>query len=241
MADALLRATGCDAQRRNSKSSAGYNDAEPHLFLQIWPFRIQIWTEGVLVEHRAPVVGRCNVCPVSFKNRLDTTRPFTPLKGVLTCPVPLSRHDNPDRAGEPRLLVHVGAAHAGRPGRAGSPIQSARAGNLEKRAPGPERSHGACRSPPGRQHQAAPVVARGSAEAGRPSPRRLGADGRSRRTGRALAPGGGTSGLAQRPRADSRSAGPLAAGAGLGETRADPPVHSLRTALGSDRPWAVQR
>ena len=52
---------------------------------------------------------------------------------------------------------------------------------------------------------------------------------------------GGTSGLAQRPRADSRSAGPLAAGAGLGETRADPPVHSLRTALGSDRPWAVQR
>ena len=39
-----------------------------------------------------------------------------------------------------------------------------------------------------------------------------------------------------RPRADSRSAGPLAAGAGLGETRADPPVHSLRTALGSDRP-----
>ena len=150
--------------------------------------------------------------------------------------MPLSRHDNPDRAGEPRLLVHVGAAHAGRPGRAGSPIQSARAGNLEKRAPGPERSHGACRSPPGRQHQAAPVVARGSAEAGRPSPRRLGADGRSRRTGRALALGGGTSGLAQRPQADSRSAGPLAAGAGLGETRADPPVHSLRTALAATDP-----
>ena len=30
--------------------------------------------------------------------------------------MPLSRHDNPDRAGEPRLLGHVGAAHAGRPG-----------------------------------------------------------------------------------------------------------------------------
>ena len=36
------------------------------------------------------------------------------------------------------MLVHVGAAHAGRPGRAGSPIQSARAGNLEKRAPRPD-------------------------------------------------------------------------------------------------------
>ena len=74
MADGLLRATGCDAQRRNPKSSAGYNNVEPHLFFQIWPFRIQIWTEGVLVEHPAPVVGRCNVCPVSFKNRMDITR-----------------------------------------------------------------------------------------------------------------------------------------------------------------------
>ena len=109
------------------------------------------------------------------------------------------------------MLVHVGAAHAGRPGRAGSPIQSARAGNLEKRAPGPERSHGACRSPPGRQHQAAPVVARGSAEAGRPSPRRLGADGRSRRTVRALAPGG--------PRVWPKGRGPT-----LGAQAHSPPV-----------------
>ena len=140
------------------------------------------------------------------------------------------------------MLVHVGAAHAGRPGRAGSPIQSARAGNLEKRAPGPERSHGACRSPPGRQHQAAPVVARGSEEAGRPSPRRLGADGRSRRTGRALAPGGGTSGLAQ-----GKAAGRLSERRPTRRrcgTRGDArgPVGSLTAHCpGSDRPWAVQR
>ena len=138
------------------------------------------------------------------------------------------------------MLVHVGAARAGRPGRAGSPIQSARAGNLEKRAPGPERSHGACRSPPGRQHQAAPVVARGSAEAGRPSPRRLGADGRSRRTGRALAPGG--------PRVWPKGRGPT-----LGAQAHSPPVRDsgrrARTRrfthcalpLAATDPWAVQR
>ena len=44
---------------------------EPHLFLQIWPFRIQIWTEGVLVEHRAPVVRRCNFR--LFRSKTDWT------------------------------------------------------------------------------------------------------------------------------------------------------------------------
>ena len=157
------------------------------------------------------------------------------------------------------MLGHVGAAHAGRPGRAGSPIQSARAGNLEKRAPGPDRSNGACRSPPGRQHLAPPVVARGSAEAGRPSPSRLGADGRSRRTGRALAPGGGTSGLAQRqgrgPTLGAQAHSPLVRDSGRrartrrfthcalpwrrptpGRSNAEPPVRTLqseRLALGS--------
>ena len=35
MADGLLRAAGCDARSRNSKSSAGYFHVEPLLFLQI--------------------------------------------------------------------------------------------------------------------------------------------------------------------------------------------------------------
>ena len=38
---------------------------------QIWPFRLQIWTEGVLVEHRAPVVRRCNF-PL-FRSKTDWT------------------------------------------------------------------------------------------------------------------------------------------------------------------------
>ena len=68
MADALLRATGCDAQRRNSKSSAGYNDAEPHLFLQIWPFRIpNLDYPGHVVLN---VWHTCFIDDESFRNNL---------------------------------------------------------------------------------------------------------------------------------------------------------------------------
>ena len=38
---------------------------------QIWPFRLQIWTEGVLVEHPAPVFRRCN--PALFRFKTDWT------------------------------------------------------------------------------------------------------------------------------------------------------------------------
>ena len=38
----VIRAAGCDAHHRNSKSSAGYIHVEPRFFLQIWPFRIPI-------------------------------------------------------------------------------------------------------------------------------------------------------------------------------------------------------
>ena len=149
--------------------------------------------------------------------------------------MPLSRHDNPDRAGEPRLLVHVGAARAGRPGPRGianperarrqSRETRPRAGALEWGLPEP--SWAAASGRAGRR----------AGQCGRWPPvpsspwcrRRIPKD-------RAGTRPGGTSGLAQRPRADSRSAGPLAAGAGLGETRADPPVHSLSTTLAATDP-----
>ena len=53
---------------------------------QIWPFRHQIWTEGVLVEHPAPVVGRCN--PGLFRSKTDWT-----LLVLLACSRP--KWDNP--------------------------------------------------------------------------------------------------------------------------------------------------
>ena len=135
------------------------------------------------------------------------------------------------------MLVHVGAAHAGRPGRAGSPIQSARAGNLEKRAPGPDARMGPAaallggsirprRSSRGavRKLAARPLV---------PSVPTADPEGPAGHSPWAVGPRGWPK---ARPRADSRSAGPLAAGAGLGETRADPPVHPLRTALAATDP-----
>ena len=70
----VLWATGCDAHAGTRRVPTVVSTSSHASSSQIWPFRLQIWTKGVLVEHRAPVVGRCNVCPVSFKNRLDTTR-----------------------------------------------------------------------------------------------------------------------------------------------------------------------
>ena len=69
----VLWATGCDAHAGTRRVPTVASTSSHAFSSQIWPFRLQIWTKGVLVEHRAPVVGRCNVCPVSFKNRLDTT------------------------------------------------------------------------------------------------------------------------------------------------------------------------
>ena len=75
--EGLSRAAGCDARYRNPKSSAGSNHVEPRLFLQIWPFRIQIWTQGFLVGQPEPVVGRFVLHAVHSKTRLDTTQNLT--------------------------------------------------------------------------------------------------------------------------------------------------------------------
>ena len=71
--EGLLRAAGCDARYRNPKSSAGSNHVEPRLFLQIWPFRIQIWTQGFyffLLGQPEPLAGRFVLQAVHSKTRL---------------------------------------------------------------------------------------------------------------------------------------------------------------------------
>jgi hypothetical protein len=55
----FVRATGCDAHAGTQRVPP-VTSTSSHTFLQIWPFRIQIWTEGVLLEHPAPLVGSCN-------------------------------------------------------------------------------------------------------------------------------------------------------------------------------------
>ncbi len=51
---------------RNPKSSDGCVHVEPRFSSQIWSFRLQIWTKGVLVEHRAPLYLGDATFPVSF-------------------------------------------------------------------------------------------------------------------------------------------------------------------------------
>jgi hypothetical protein len=62
----FVRATGCDAHAGTQEfRRLRQHRATP--FPPNWPFRIQIWTEGVLVEHPALLVGRCNPALVNLK------------------------------------------------------------------------------------------------------------------------------------------------------------------------------
>jgi hypothetical protein len=73
MADGLLRATGCDAQRRNPKSSAGYNDVEPRLFLPNLAFSNPNLDRRGFSRASSTSSWEMQPSPVSFQNRLDTT------------------------------------------------------------------------------------------------------------------------------------------------------------------------
>jgi hypothetical protein len=67
----VLWATGCDAHAGTRRVPTVASTSSHAFSSQIWPFRLQIWTEGVLVEHRAPVVRRCNF-PL-FRSKTDWT------------------------------------------------------------------------------------------------------------------------------------------------------------------------
>jgi len=67
----VLWATGCDAHAGTRRVPTVASTSSHAFSSQIWPFRIQIWTEGVLVEHPAPVVRRCN--PALFRSKTDWT------------------------------------------------------------------------------------------------------------------------------------------------------------------------
>ena len=67
----VLWATGCDAHAGTRRVQTVASTSSHAFSSQIWPFRLQIWTKGVLVEHRAPVVRRCN--PALFRSKTDWT------------------------------------------------------------------------------------------------------------------------------------------------------------------------
>jgi hypothetical protein len=67
----VLWATGCDAHAGTRRVPTVASTSSHAFSSQIWPFRLQIWTEGVLVEHPAPVVRRCN--PALFRSKTDWT------------------------------------------------------------------------------------------------------------------------------------------------------------------------
>jgi hypothetical protein len=67
----VLWATGCDAHAGTRRVPTVASTSSHAFSSQIWPFRLQIWTEGVLVEHPAPVVRRCNF-PL-FRSKTDWT------------------------------------------------------------------------------------------------------------------------------------------------------------------------
>ena len=76
MADGFVRATGCDAHAGTRRvPPATSTSSHTFFFLKFGLSEFQIWTEGVLVEHRAPVVRRCN--PALFRSKTDWT--------LLTC------------------------------------------------------------------------------------------------------------------------------------------------------------
>ena len=65
----FVRATGCDAHAGTRRVPTVASTSSHAFGSQIWPFRLQIWTEGVLVEHRAPVVRPTNSSFFQFSIR----------------------------------------------------------------------------------------------------------------------------------------------------------------------------
>ena len=148
--------------------------------------------------------------------------------------------DNPDRAGEPRLLVHVGAARAWPAGTRGV-ANPARARRQSRKS-----------RPPGRNARMGPAAAlvgriwprrssRGAARrlAAR-APTRPGADGRSRRIVRHSPRGRPYRANSKLPRA-TRSSGSMAADAGLAQGRCTRTPRFTAPCPGSGRRLAVQR
>jgi hypothetical protein len=69
----VLWATGCDAHAGTRRVPTVASTSSHAFSSQIWPFRLQIWTEGVLVEHPAPVVRPTNSSFFQFSIQQNKT------------------------------------------------------------------------------------------------------------------------------------------------------------------------